>query len=284
MIVAYPGNEHISITYNNAGIWDTAGLSEGDKVDIQINTKGKYSAVQEALGQVYSFDRDDYESDDEFCNFRELSGGDLKPDFLFRGASPVDNSRGRASYTDELLSEHDIQLLIDLADSEENMENYQEKEDFSSPYAEALFENGKAALLDMGSAYQSEEYQKKLIPGLRQIIDADGPVYIHCMEGKDRTGFVCMLLEALAGASYDEMRADYMITYKNYYSVDPEKSAEKYDAITKLYFDAFLNCLCHTEDMNQILNADYVRAASEYLMAGGMSEDEISSLQKAITV
>ena len=43
----------------------------------------------------------------------------------------------------------------------------------------------------------------------------EGPCYIHCTEGKDRTGFVCLLLEALCGANYGELRDDYMTTYAN---------------------------------------------------------------------
>ena len=282
VLVAYPGFDNISITYNNLGIWESAGLSEGDTVTITLNTKGKYSAIQESLGQVYSFDRNQYTSDVQFCNFRALSGGSLKENFLYRGASPVDNSRGRASYTDGLLEENGIAFVLDLADTEEDMQSYLSG-DFHSPYTKSLYEAGNAALLGMGSSYTSDIYKQKLAAGLKQMINSDGPVYIHCMEGKDRTGFVCMLLEALAGADYEEMRADYMITYKNYYSVDPEETPEKYEAITELYFDAFLTCLNGTEDQEELKNASYTEDAAAYLIQGGMSEDEIEQLKAMIT-
>lgn len=282
LVVAYPGFTNIIVTFNNAGIWDAAALEEGETITIRLNTAGKYSAVQEALGQVYSFDRADYASDVEFCNFRALTGGNLKKDFFFRGASPVDNSRGRAAYTDGMLEAHKIRQVLDLADSEEDLAGYRSSDDFASDYTASLYEDGKVYLLDMGSGYQLAEYQRKLVSGLRQMICADGPVYIHCMEGKDRTGFVCMLLEALAGASYEEMRADYMLTYRNYYSVDPELTPEKYAAIAELYFDAFMSYLLDADAVELLRDSDYTGAAADYLRAGGMTDEEILLLQEYI--
>ena len=283
VIVAYLGFSNIRITYNNSGIWDAAELAENDEVTIRRKEAGKYSAIQETLGQVYSFAYSDYDSSEEFCNFRELSGGELKEGLLFRGASPVDNSRGRAPYTDRLLRENGIAYVVDLADSEENMEGYMAEETFDSPYTAGLYESGRVILLDMSAAYPSEEYQQKVAAGMRAMLTASGPVYIHCMEGKDRTGFVCVLLEALAGASYEEMRTDYLKTYENYYSVTSAETPEKYDAITALYFDAFVSYLHGTEDVEELKSADYVQDAVDYLIAGGMTQAEAEELREFIT-
>lgn len=279
LIVAYPGFGTVCVTYNNTGIWDYANLTEGLNVSIKLNKDGKYSAVQEVLGQEYSVERSDYASDEEFSNFRALSGGSLKRNFFYRGASPVDNSRKRAGITDGLLAENGIAFVVNLADSEEKIESYRSSNDFSSPYVNSLYDSGNVVLLDMSSAYKSPDYQKKLACGFTQMMTAQGPVYIHCLEGKDRTGFVCMLLEALAGATYDEMLSDYMITYKNYYSVSSDTAPEKYDAIAKLYFDAFVCYLHDTEDMEIIKTADFTEDASDYLLQGGMSTEEITLLK-----
>lgn len=283
VIVAYPGFSNIIITYNNRGIWDDAELTENDTVTIRLKEANKYSSVQEALGQVYSFEYSDYDGTEEFCNFRALSGGELKEDFLFRGASPVDNSRNRAAYTDQLLKERSISYVIDLADSEENMQGYLSEEDYSSPYTAGLYENGQIALLDMSSSYQSEEYQQKVAIGMKAMLHASGPVYIHCLEGKDRTGFVCLLLEALSGASYEEMRDDYMKTYENYYAVSSTETPEKYDAIVKLYFDPFVSYLHGTDHIEELKNADYVQDAMHYLITGGMTRVEVDQLREFIT-
>ena len=282
VIVSYPGFDYVLITYNNEGIWEEAGLEEGDGVTISLNTKGKYLNIQEVLGQDYSFDRFDYESDEEFCNYRALSGGKLKADFLFRGASPVDDSRGRAAYTDNLIEHEGIKFILDLADTEEEMKTYMAAPDCPSAYTDRLYEGGRVALLGMSSSYESEEYKEKLVSGLRQMLALNGPVYIHCMEGKDRTGFVCCLLEALAGASYEEMQADYMKTYENYYKITKDKTPEKYQAISDLYFDSFLTALHRTEDKDELVSADYTQDAEAYLISGGMTKEEVQKLKDFI--
>lgn len=278
VVVAYPGFENVSVTYNNEGIWQKAGFKEGDSVSISVNKAGKYLTTQEALGQSYSGDIDDYPSEVAFANFRALAGGKLKKDFLFRGASPVDNKRGRAATVNALLEKYGIQFVMDLADSVDNMESFHDDADFASDYTYELYKNGKDALLGMGSAYASEKYQKSLVEGLRQMLGSDGPVYIHCLEGKDRTGFVCMLVEALAGASYDEMRDDYMITYQNYYQISKEETPEKFEAVENLYFAAFMEYLHGSEDMDELKAADFSEDAKAYLLQGGMSETEIAAL------
>lgn len=283
VVVAYPGDPLIRITLNNMGIWDAAGLQDGDSVTIQLEEAGKYLAIQEALGQVYSFDRNDYPSDEAFANFRTFSAGDLKEEFLYRGASPVDNSRGRAACADALLAKNGIGFVIDLADSEEDMEGYVSSPDFKSTYTKNLYDTGAVVLLDMGSAYTSETYKEKVAQGLRAALDADGPIYIHCMEGKDRTGFVCLLLEALAGAGYDEMMKDYMTTYENYFHVTQAETPEKYDAIADLYFVPFLEFLHGTDEVSALKTADYREDAAAYLKDGGMTDEEISALLSLIS-
>lgn len=115
------------------------------------------------------------------------------------------------------------------------------------------------------------------------MLTAEGPVYIHCLEGKDRTGFVCVLLEALAGAGYDEMLDDYMKTYENYYGITKTGSPEKYKAVVSLYFDAFAAYLHGTEDLDALTSADYSQDAVNYLLDAGMTADEIAALRNMIT-
>ena len=281
VIVAYPSNENILITLNNTGIWNTANLTSDCTVDITLNTAYKYKDTQEALGQSYSLDRTEYSSDEEFCNFRSLSGGKLKDSLIYRGASPVDNSRNRAKYTDTLLEKTGIKTIIDLADTKEDMEIYFIGEAYSSEYTKSLYDAGDICLLGMGSSYGSESYMKSVATGFKFMLEHDGPYYIHCMEGKDRTGFVCMLVEALCGATYDEMCSDYMVTYKNYYKITSDKTPEKYQAVVNLYFDSFMQFLHNSS--TGLKNADYTNDAKQYLKDGGMTDDEINSLIDKLT-
>ena len=280
-VVAYPGFEFVHIGRNNSEFWTPAGLSQGDTVTISLNTAGKYLPVMERLNQVYQDDRDAYASDVEFANFRALSGGRLKRNFLYRGASPVDNCHKRAATVDRLVERAGVTSIVDLADSKEDMASYLGFDDFASPYAKSIHENGRTALLGMGTNYETETYRAGVAAAARQLIGSDGPVYIHCMEGKDRTGFVCMLLEALSGASVGEMRADYMQSYANYYGINEAETPEAYAAVSSLYFDDFLDYLSSLTGEERGA-ADYAVAARAYLSTCGLADETTDALAAAI--
>ena len=283
VVVAYPGNDYVLIANSNTDFWTPSKLEDGMTATITLNTQGKYLAVQEALGQKYSVERADFASDEIFANFRALKGGSLKDDFLYRGASPVDNSRKRAAYANKLIEEHNIVCIIDLADSDEEMTKHFNKEDFSSDYAKKLYEEGHTAVLSMNASYSKDKYKQSVVKGLRKLLEVGGPAYIHCLEGKDRTGFVCMLIEALAGATYDEMRDDYMITYANYYNITADGTPDRYNAVVDLYFDAFMEYLSGESDDNKLHELSYTDSARQYLVDGGMTEAEIDELLTLIT-
>lgn len=283
LIVGYPGYEYIAVARKDKGLWTDAGLTEKDTAVVTLREAGKYLNTQETLSQSYSNERGDYRDDIQFANFRTLSGGDLKDGFLYRGASPVDNEKNRAATVNSLLEKTGIRFIVDLADSEEDYLGYRGKDDFSSFYAAGLHDDGCAALLDMNSSYSTDVYKHKLASGLKKMLSAEAPMYIHCQEGKDRTGFVCLLLEALAGASYDELLCDYMKTYENYYGITQEYTPDKYDAVVFVYFDSFVAYLHGTEDIDVLTSADYTEDAVNYLLDAGMTADEITSLRNMIT-
>ena len=61
---------------------------------------------------------------------------------------------------------------------------------------------------------------------LAAIADADGPVVIHCMGGKDRTGLVAALLLRLAGVSLDAIGEDYSLSGPNLAAILDEWQAQ----------------------------------------------------------
>ena len=283
VIVAYPNSEYVQVQLNNADLCATAGLEDGMSVTITMNTPDKNNLTQETLGQVYSTDRADYASDEQFSNFRALTGGNLRENFLFRGASPVDNSRKRAAITDNLLKNNGIKTIIDLADSDAEMQGYFASADFNSNYTKSLYDEGRVTMVAIGASYSTNAYRQGVAKGMRALLQNGGPAYIHCMEGKDRTGFVCMLVEALAGASYDEMCADYMKTYENYYGITLSGTPDRYAAVAKLYFDGFAEFLLDTTNGDAIVSGNYKQAATNYLLDAGMTLDEIEQLTTLIT-
>ena len=115
------------------------------------------------------------------------------------------------------------------------------------------------------------------------MMNSQGPVYIHCTEGKERTGFVCVLLEALAGTSYDEMREDFMESYRNYFAVDQVNTPEKYNAIVELYFNDYIRGLLRSDEIGPTENVNYSDDAARYLIMGGMTEKEVQQLKVFLT-
>ncbi len=113
---------------------------------------------------------------------------------------------------------------------------------------------------------------------LAEMTEHEGPVLVHCVEGKDRTGFVCTLLLALAEASPREIVDDYMITYDNYYKVTKEKDPEKYEAILGNVYD-FLYCLCGAEKGADLNTLDLKAGAENYLRRGGLSDAQIETIE-----
>ncbi len=280
VICAYPGYKKPVIAFcQGTELWKYAGLKEGDSVTVTLKEKGRYRETQDILNIVYSNERSEYESDEAFANFRALSGGDLKEGMFYRGASPVDNTMSRAEITDNLLWAYGIRYILDLADNEEKIASYREKEDFSSDYFVSLYEDNKVSLLGLTASFRTERFMKSLAGGLRDMVTMEGPVYIHCLEGKDRTGFVCALLEALAGASYEEILEDYMATYDNYYGITQDSHPEKYEAIRHLKFMDIINQLTTLPDDADFGGTVLKDSAEQYLRDSGMTEDEIQTLR-----
>jgi hypothetical protein len=76
---SYPGYPHIVIARNyGAGTWEEFEMTDSSKVTVTLNEAGKYKDIQELYALSYSDNRDDFDSDIIFANFREVEGGKLK--------------------------------------------------------------------------------------------------------------------------------------------------------------------------------------------------------------
>ena len=106
----------------------------------------------------------------------------------------------------------------------------------------------------------------------------EGPYLVHCTEGKDRTGFVCVLLEALCGASYREIVEDYMITYDNYYKINKTSDAERYGVIVENVLDPMVRSILG-DDAADPASADLAAAARQLLLGAGMTDAQIDALK-----
>ena len=283
LLVAYPGYPYIKVAINNGGdMWEVAGLKEGDTARVTLDERGAYADVQNARDIHYTDVRDDYASDAVFANFRSAKAGKLREGVLYRSASPCDNQHNRAPYTDALMKEAGVRFILNLSDNEEKIRKYLADPGFNSPYFLSLYEDGLVEPIALNMNYGSDDFRKKVANGLIVMADHDGPYLTHCTEGKDRTGFICMLLEAFCGATYDEIVADYMLTYRNYYGITKETDYGKYDTIVTGVLDPMIESLTEGEAVDVHI-ADLSVYAERFLAKGGMSEDQIALLKTKLT-
>ena len=262
-------------------LWVTAGLSEGDTATVTLAEAGGFADIQKALDIAYTDERADYPNDVAFANFRELSGGNLKPGKFYRGASPVNNKHNRAAYANALIADAGVQVDFDLADNDDEIESFLEedaKAGIDVSYFEGLRNASNVIAIDLHAAYQTEGYGRKVAAGLVELMQHDGPVYIHCTAGKDRTGFVCMLLEALAGASYQQIVDDYLFTYDNYYQINAANNAESFRIIKEQRLDRMLRHVLGAGKDTDLASADLPAGARNYLKTVGMTDEQIDQL------
>ncbi len=245
-------------------------------VTISLEEKNSYLDDYNVRNMDRSTEREDFENDEQFANWRAVSGGNLKKNLIFRGSSPINiTNANRVAYVEQLEINNGIRTILNLADSEKEIE---ERMDASNvQYYAALVSAGSVACLNMEYDFKAEDFREKTVEGIRFMLEHDGPYLIHCNEGKDRTGFVCALIEALLGADEDEITADYMQTYENYYNLDSDD--DEYEYIEDNQLSDIFEALYGTEDYKNS-SLDLRSAAECYLLKGGIEREEIQQFRQ----
>ena len=198
----------------------------------------------------HSDDPDDYDNDVVFGNLREVSGGDLVPDRLYRSASPW-NAGNRSPIADDYHKELGTEFMICLNMDEEELAGYAEM--MPEAYASGLYREGKVSCQLVHAAVHSYPDDMRFL--IDSLLEAEGRTGIFCTYGKDRTGFYCAVIEGLAGATYDEILTDFMASMCNYYHI--EEGSEEYDTIAENYPQRVLYLYDHTELIEHPENVDW---------------------------
>ena len=278
---------YISLAINMGNFGDTYGLAykttnadktwfwtakEGVKFPVEV----KFSMAEKSgyLSQYILHDltrtnnREDYPelTDEEFANFREITTTGMGKGKLYRTSSPINPELGRNTYADEACKKAGVSVVMNLANSKDEAEKY---EGFTSSY----YSTAKVIYLNLGVDFQADEFKKGLAEGLKFFAANKGVYAVHCTEGKDRAGFVSALLECLMGANYDEVIADYMKTYENYYKV--EKGTEKYNAISQ---SNIVKTLEAAFGVTNLQSANLQEGAISYIKSIGLTDAEINQL------
>ena len=280
LFVAYPGYTSICFTANNTGMPQRYLGLEGHALTVRMKEKGGCLDVQKALGMVYTNNRSDYPglSDAEYANARAVKAGNVASGVLHRSSSPFSNGSNRAFYVSDYLEGQQVKTVLNLADTEEKMQGYD-----MPPYSRTLWEGGHVILCPLKTDPTAEEYNNLLIAALKELPTHPAPYVVHCMEGKDRTGYVCALLEGLCGATYEEITADYLVTYFNYYGITPETDADVCNTLLSLRLNPCLMHYAGISDEAQLPTVDFAKTFSNYLLTHGMSQQQLDALIQALT-
>ena len=281
LCVAYPTYPSICFTANNVGLPEELTGLEGHAVTVRMKEKGGCIDVQQALSMKYTNDREDYDfiSDAAFANARGVSAGKMASGILYRSSSPFSNEINRAKYVSEYLEQAKVMTVLNLTDTEEKMAAYD-----MPAYSRSLWEGGQVILCPLKADPTADDYNQRLVAALKELPSRPAPYVVHCTEGKDRTGYVCALLEGLCGATYEEIVADYLITYDNYYQITPVKDPALCNTLVSLRLNTCLMYYAGVTDEVQLPEVDYAKAFASYLLSHGMSQQQLDALVQALTV
>ncbi|HAL18325.1 MAG TPA: hypothetical protein DCO86_01700, partial [Spirochaetaceae bacterium] len=201
-------------------------------------------------------------SDEIFANFREINTTGMKKGILFRGSNPFNpaKNKNRYSFVSALLAKHNIRTVVNLADTDSKLKTAFATAGYDAAYAKRLYDNGNVIALGMAADFFKQDSLDKIAQGIRFMLAHEGPYFFHCNEGKDRAGAFAAILEAVAGASAQEIKDDYMITYMNYYHLS--KGDNKYKELEKITIDHLLYLICNPEMVKKLNSIDWSKTDS----------------------
>ena len=248
------------------------GVEEPVTVTIEMKEPGAYYDRWVMNQLVRSENREDYPdlTDEQFANFRAVTTTGMAEGRLYRSSSPVDPEIGRNTYADAAAEAAGVKTVMNLADNAEVMRSYE-------GYAGSYYSRQNILPLNLGLDFSAPDFTAGLADGFRFLTANEGPYLVHCIEGKDRAGFASAVLECLMGASAEEVVADYMVTYFNFYGVEP--GTDQYDVISSANIR---KSLAASFGVETIEGRDLAVLAESYLLSIGMTESEVTALKAAL--
>ena len=259
-------------TTNDDGsfVWNYADGVEGPVTfKISLKEAGGYYDEYVMHQLSYTTERSDYPNltDAQFANFRVVSTTGMGQNILYRTASPVDPEKGRSVYADAAIRSAGVTVVMNLVNDETSLKAFK-------GYDDSYYSTARHIALSMDMDFSTDAFRSKLAEGLRFFAANPGVYAVHCLEGKDRAGYVSALLECFMGASCDEVVSDYMTTYYNYYGVT--KDDPRYDTIAN---GNIIKTLQKAFGVSDLKSADLAAEAEKYFKAIGLSDAELAALK-----
>ncbi len=280
-------DNEVALAINMGAFATVTGIAEKQTIDeapgyrweikvpaLQLMLKEKQGYFDEytARNLTRTDAREDYAhlTDAQFANFRAVATDAIRPQTLYRSSSPLDPAIGRNTYAMAAMEQAGVRTVINLTDSAAAMENH-------VAFANSYYSTCAVINPEMGYDFESEAFAEKVKDSVLFLLTNDGPYLVHCKEGKDRTGIFCALLECFAGADLNAVTNDYMLTYSNFYGIQPSDAA--YSLILRENLLKTLGNLFGTENPE---TANLKVAAAQYLRSIGLSANQLEQLTETL--
>lgn len=224
----------------------------------------------------------------QLSNFRNVCAGNIGTNNLYRCIDPIivkKENELAADCANQLLEAHKVATILNVSDDSSSIKSNGYK---NSSYYIKLFENGKVFSKSISfHNREGKKFQKQIVNGLKFFIENEGPYCVHCYVGRDRTGFIIMLLECLMGSEYDYIYKDFGKSFENLNLVGRSNSSES--SMNEEFsrdLARITNKKAHDPQNPQASDWDEVnfeKCAERYLNEGGMTDKEISILKENLS-
>lgn len=281
------GSGYVTFEVLNGDPAEAIGIGREVKFPINVSVKTKekggyikYLEMRQHLTMSYYLEAYPTLSIEEFANFRKVNTTGMGEGVLYRSSSPIDPSLGRNLYADSLAKVAGVATFVNFAESMESAMTYR-------GLADSYYATQNVVFLGVPPAFVNKVFKDGLVKGYRFMIENEGPYLLHCTYGMDRTGFSIAVLEALMGATAEEIKTDYAKTFMNYCSVVGNMQV----ALTQDHVDLLKNIIAmnlrnsyHTVgvDISDFDNVDLAAATEKYLVALGMEQAEVDALKNRL--
>ena len=263
---------------------------EGSQIKLtHTGTSERYSKVP-FYNKGSTDNRADYASDEEFANFYEVTGGDLKDGILYRSFSPLyaPTKQSRSTYVNELAEAANIQFEIALSYNDASVEAAVASLD---GYCLMLCQEGMYVAPGMGYLYFQQKEKTEMV--LQAMIDNDGAYLVHCNVGRDRTGFLILLIQALCNCTVDEMKECEAKAFCNLYHIQTD--SEEYRTVVDCTYSRNMYLIANPDQIPNIFEIDWnnvdVSSVDTYSAAYsyctdylGFTDAEVSELKAKLCV
>lgn len=135
----------------------------------------------------------------------------IKQGMVYRGAKIEDATEAGKQ---KMLYEYGIKTDLDLRGevAESPLGDSVNFVNVSGPYY--IGGDGIDSLKDSNKAHWSGTYREALIKEIKTFANPENyPIYVHCSLGRDRTGTICFLINALCGVGEMDLYMDYELSF-----------------------------------------------------------------------